>query len=1161
MQPRRPQFTSVRGRTPLLGRAAEVEFAQSLLDDAIAGVPHVLIVTGEPGIGKSRLLREIRTMARGQQFEVGAGRAFDQMAVPYAPLTNALEPLLLGLDEREASAFRETLARLRGDTADRAIVTATGIEARTSTERSRLFDAATELLLHAARHRPTVVTLDDLHWADAASLDLLAHLVVAVAARCESEPVPLLIVCAHRTLDSADPAAATLARVRREEVAVEMHLGGLDESAIADMLRTLGNERPAGGVLRQIADLTLGNPLFIEEVLHHLRKSGRAGVLASDVAALEGSLPLPLDVRSALAARIGELDATGRELLTVAACIGDQFGVDDLARAARREPADVRAVLHAAERARLLASDGDACAFSHPLIRHALTDALDPSVRAELHRRIADALEGGPGHDDALLEIASHLIAARAVAEPARLLDVTRRAGDRAMELCAWSEAARFFDAAIGALDAVPAVAEAERAALHHRLALACARSLDADRACAAYRAASRFYEAVDDRRGVLVSEIELTRMFVTLASVAYGTMVDVARLEWAMERSGPDEEILRGHALAVLCQVHWTARNPQQAITCGRRALAIADATGDARLGCEAATALALALGQTLDLEEAEVIHRRAIAFGHAANDSWLETYGVHRLPLTLAWRGKLDEADALARRSPEYTKRSQEWAGASMALAARIMVAVIRGRFAEAASLGDQVKLLVERSGYPWGGYNALPSVASGFYLRGDAAEAESILDRVVEPGVLFREPGTTIQLAVWTFRQLIGARAGVNAEQRQQLIGVLSSIAPPGELEIGAVPSFCALGEIACRLEAPEASEAAFQAVSYAWSRGVTFTSAWVFLVPRVLGTLLALRGDVAGADAMLRTAAGIATEVGAHPEIALTRLAQARLLASRGDPEAAREMAGRALESCAALGMAPSVREASALLATLRDRDDDARAARPAPGADARHVEETLAGDRDAPGTLLAALEEASLPRLAAGAASRAPRRDSGAFPLVTLVTDMVDSTALLHRLGERATQDLMREHNHLVRACFREFGCREVKFTGDGFLATHTSAIRALQCAVAIQDAAARRGAGTSVPIRVRVALDAGEVLIDDRDLIGSAVNAANRLCAEARAGQIVASPAVVALAGDDAFSFVALGERVLKGFAQPMAIYEVQPPARVADRAGTAERP
>ena len=105
-------------------------------------------------------------------------------------------------------------------------------------------------------------------------------------------------------------------------------------------------------------------------------------------------------------------------------------------------------------------------------------------------------------------------------------------------------------------------------------------------------------------------------------------------------------------------------------------------------------------------------------------------------------------------------------------------------------------------------------------------------------------------------------------------------------------------------------------------------------------------------------------------------------------------------------------------------------------------------------------------------------------------------------------------------------------------------------MRALQCAVAIQDAAARRGTGASVPIRMRVALDAGEVLIDDRDLIGSAVNAANRLCAEASPGQIVVSPAVVALAGDDAFTFVALGERVLKGFEEPMAIYAVRAPAR-----------
>jgi adenylate cyclase len=180
------------------------------------------------------------------------------------------------------------------------------------------------------------------------------------------------------------------------------------------------------------------------------------------------------------------------------------------------------------------------------------------------------------------------------------------------------------------------------------------------------------------------------------------------------------------------------------------------------------------------------------------------------------------------------------------------------------------------------------------------------------------------------------------------------------------------------------------------------------------------------------------------------------------------------------------------------------------------------------------------------------------RDRRAFALVTLVTDMVDSTALLRRLGEHATQAVMREHNDIVRSCLRAFGCREVKFTGDGFLATHTSAIRALQCAAAIQEAAVRRSAGRGEPIQVRVALDAGEVLIDDRDLIGSAVNAATRMCAEALPGQILASAAVVALAGNDAFAFVPRGDRLLKGFEAPMAVFEVQPPARDADRATLA---
>jgi class 3 adenylate cyclase/pimeloyl-ACP methyl ester carboxylesterase len=174
-----------------------------------------------------------------------------------------------------------------------------------------------------------------------------------------------------------------------------------------------------------------------------------------------------------------------------------------------------------------------------------------------------------------------------------------------------------------------------------------------------------------------------------------------------------------------------------------------------------------------------------------------------------------------------------------------------------------------------------------------------------------------------------------------------------------------------------------------------------------------------------------------------------------------------------------------------------------------------------------------------------ATSEAPTA-AGAGLLTILFTDIVGSTALTQRLGDAGAQDVLREHNAIVRDRLRDYGGTELKTTGDGFMASFPSASRALDCAVAIQQAFAsyNEARGTDT-IRVRIGLNAGEPVAEEQDLFGTAVQAAARIAARARPGQILVADVVRQLAAGKPFRFVRLGHFQLKGFHERSRLFEL----------------
>ena len=373
----------------LIGRESEMALLTGLIREVARGRGSSVLIEGEPGIGKSALVRAAVAEApeAGCQLFWGAGDELGQ-ALP-------LLPLLDGLHVREPSTNprRNTIVRLlRGEvTADRG----TDVPAV-------LAEQLLALVAEQCTVRPTILVVDDLQWADQASITLWGRL--ARSAR----QMPLLLVGMMRPVPLRDELLA-LRRVVGD--AARIQLTALTEAAVADLVAALAEGTPDGNLLR-LADGAAGNPLYVAELVAALARS--ASLTISDAGAAKlASGSAPSSLSAAIADRLGFVAGPVREVLRAAALLGMEFAVPDLAVVLGRSVADLIPAVDEACAAGVLAESGRALGFRHPLIRAALYDEMPAPVRAAWHRDAGRALaEAGAPAD----RVARQML--RAVAEP-----------------------------------------------------------------------------------------------------------------------------------------------------------------------------------------------------------------------------------------------------------------------------------------------------------------------------------------------------------------------------------------------------------------------------------------------------------------------------------------------------------------------------------------------------------------------------------------------------------------------------------------------------------------------------------------------------------------------------------------------------------------------
>jgi DNA-binding CsgD family transcriptional regulator/tetratricopeptide (TPR) repeat protein len=379
----------------LIGRDSEIALLTELVKELSVGRGGSILIEGEPGIGKSALVRAVVAGApeAGCQVFWGAGDELGQ-SLPLVPFLDGLR-----VREPTTNPRRNTIVRLlRGEaTADRG----TNVPAA-------LAEQLLALVTEQCATRPTILVVDDLQWADPVSVTLWGRL--ARTAR----QVPLLLIGMMRPVPLRDD---LLALRRGVGDAARLQLTALAEPAAADLIEELAGGKPDTDLLR-LADGAAGNPLYVTELMAALARS--SSLIVTDAGTVElagGSAPSSLS--AAIADRVSFVTGATREVLKAAALLGMEFAVPDLAVVLSRNVADLIPAVDEACAAGVLAASGSGLGFRHPLIRAALYDEMPAPVRAAWHRDVGRALaEAGAPPDRVARQLLRAVDGSGEAAEP-----------------------------------------------------------------------------------------------------------------------------------------------------------------------------------------------------------------------------------------------------------------------------------------------------------------------------------------------------------------------------------------------------------------------------------------------------------------------------------------------------------------------------------------------------------------------------------------------------------------------------------------------------------------------------------------------------------------------------------------------------------------------
>jgi len=640
-----------------VGRQRELAELRSALEESLAGRGQMVMLVGEPGIGKTRTAQELTSYAQSRGSQVYWGRCYEESgAPPYWPWVQAIRDYVQqSTPDRLQTEMGPGAADIAGIVPDidaklPSLPVPPALEPEQA--RFRLFDSITRFFKTAARSQPMVLVLDDLHWADEPSLLLLRFIAQQLQDSC------ILVVGCYRDVELSrqHPLSGTLAQLSREQGFQRHLLRGMSREETGLLVEAASGIHPSPPVVDTVYAHTDGNPYFMTELVRLLMSQGE---LVESGATTSQGLRIPEGVREVIGQRLNRLSEPCNRVLSTAAVIGREFSLDQLGKLHEELSEDqLLEGLEEALGARLIEELPQTVGryqFAHRLAQETLTQELSLTRRVRLHARIATGLEElyGSNTNTHAAELAYHFAQAETVTGTDKLVEYSLLAGEQALAALAYEDALLLFQRALETKQRQPpsgnpvVVADGDTAALMFGLARSQLATLDRGKQREIYpnlRLTFDYYvEAGDVEAALAVAEFPIPR-------TVHFDLGKNRLLSDALALVPPDSL----HAGLLLAEygraVYYELGGYDASQEAFSRALAIAESEGDLALEMRILTHSIEVDLWTLNWEEIPTRERRAIELARSLNDSAFQVTASYVTSRALAAMGQLQEARKLA-------------------------------------------------------------------------------------------------------------------------------------------------------------------------------------------------------------------------------------------------------------------------------------------------------------------------------------------------------------------------------------------------------------------------------------------------------------------------------------------------------------------------------
>jgi DNA-binding SARP family transcriptional activator/tetratricopeptide (TPR) repeat protein len=687
-----PAELRIRAGAPLIGRRRELSELSRLWGDACGEAPRhgrIVVLSGEPGIGKTSLAAELASRAHADGGVVLAGRAPEEALVPYQPFIEAVRHYVSNAprDElrRSVRDWGPELARLVPELGRRLgeLPTPVGGAGGGDLERYRLFEAVVGLFEEISLRAPILLVLDDLQWADGPTLLLLRHLARS------PEPAHLLILVAHQSDTTGRVLSDALADLRREGLLTQIDVTGLSQRETAELVRARTGEAPSQVFARALHEETEGNPFFIEEIVRNL---DAVGVRTATAGATElQRVGLPEGVKQMIARRTGRLGPKTIEGLRVASVVGRDFDTALVEQLLKVDEEVFLGALEEALAAGLLVesgSDPGRYSFSHTLIREALYEGMSSARRARIHGRVGEAIEAAGETSPATLS--HHFTRAAGRDDPGKAIGYARAAAEQAEQALAHEEAAEHYARALAVANRFAPEDERQRCELALLLGEAWVRAGERPLALRAFREASELAERLGDPASLARAAIGASRRYVQEPGVVSVEVIEL--LKRALLRTDGQRSIDRVKLLSRLCGAVYFSPERDRMGELSAEAMRLAAELDDPEAMVHALAARRRALWAAPHLDERLAISTEMLTLAQRVPDLELQLQAHAWLVVDLLEHGERDAVDAQIAafsagadelRQPVYIWHALVW---------RAMRALLDGRLDDADELAAE-------------------------------------------------------------------------------------------------------------------------------------------------------------------------------------------------------------------------------------------------------------------------------------------------------------------------------------------------------------------------------------------------------------------------------------------------------------------------------------